>query len=343
MLSRSDKQIVTWLLSGCFLVFTMVVVGGITRLTHSGLSITEWNLVMGTFPPLSEQDWITVFEKYKLSPEFQKVNYTMSLDDFRFIFWWEYSHRLIGRLIGIVFLVPFLYFLLKGKLSRPLIYRLGGVFLLGAFQGFLGWYMVASGLVDNPRVSHYRLAAHLITAFITFGYILWLVLDIVYPRPAGSRPARPLRAMASWVLAITVVQIIYGAFVAGLRAGLVYNTFPKMGSQWMPDAVTAMSPFWKNLTENLAGVQFVHRTTAWVLLGLILSLPFVARRHELTDNQKRGLNLLTNVVAIQFLLGMFTILYAVPLSLGLLHQLGAFFLFASAIFFYHQTRNQAAA
>ena len=343
MLSKSNKQIVLWLFGGCFLVFAMVVVGGITRLTHSGLSITEWNVLMGSIPPLNERDWQIAFEKYRQFPEFQKVNFDMGLSEFKSIFWWEFMHRLIGRLIGIVFIVPFLYFLLKGKLSRPLAWKLAGVFVLGGFQGFLGWFMVASGLVDNPHVSHYRLAAHLITAFLTFAYILWLALDILYPAKGGANTPQRIGRLSSLILITVIVQIIYGAFVAGLKAGLIYNTFPKMGDSWIPDAVTAMEPGWKNVLENMAGVQFVHRCIAWLLVILVSILVYVSRKDKLSGTQKNGVNLLAGMLVVQFTLGVLTVMNAVPLLLGALHQMGAFFLFTTALFFHHQTRNKSLA
>jgi len=180
-----DKSIIIWLLSGCLLIYLMVVVGGITRLSGSGLSITEWNVIMGAVPPLSQQDWQDTYQKYQQSPQFQKVNYDMKLDEFKSIFFWEYLHRLIGRLLGIVFIIPFFYFLVKKKLESNLIKKLLVIFLLGGLQGFIGWYMVKSGLIDNPHVSHYRLATHLITAFITFGFTFYVALGLIY-EPFGS-------------------------------------------------------------------------------------------------------------------------------------------------------------
>jgi heme a synthase len=338
MISPNNRPVLIWLFTGCFLVFAMVIIGGITRLTHSGLSITEWNVIMGSVPPLNDQDWNVVFEKYKQFPEYQLINYEMSLHEFKGIFWWEFMHRLIGRLIGIVFLIPFIYFLIRGKIKKPFTYKLLGVFVLGGLQGFIGWYMVASGLVDNPHVSHYRLATHLITAFITFGYIFWLALDLIYGDNTQERASEKLRGVSRLLLIIVTIQIIYGAFVAGLKAGLIYNTFPKMGDSWIPEAVTAMQPFYLNFLQNMAGVQFVHRCIAIIIL-IIGVVMFFAFRNQYSKNIKTTIQVILLIILIQFTLGILTLLYAVPITLGILHQVGAFFLFASAIFLVHRAQK----
>jgi heme a synthase len=337
MLHQYDKRIFWWLFTGAFLVFAMVVIGGITRLTRSGLSITEWNVIMGSIPPLSEADWNLAFDKYKQFPEFQKINYSMSLEEFKSIFWWEFIHRLIGRLIGLVFLVPFVYFLIKRSLSREMIIKLTGVFLLGAFQGFLGWYMVASGLVDNPHVSHYRLAAHLITAFLTFGYIWWLMLDVLYPLRTKVSGGSLYQTALAALLALAL-QIVYGAFVAGLKAGLIYNTWPKMGDSWLPEAVTSMEPAWRNLTENMAGVQFIHRYLAVLVVILIAAVYVISHRENGGEHIRKGARLAMYAVLLQFVLGILTLIYAVPILLGVMHQVVAFFLFAAVIYVVHRTK-----
>jgi cytochrome c oxidase assembly protein subunit 15 len=335
----SRKGIILWLLSGCLLIFLMVVVGGITRLTGSGLSITEWNVIMGAVPPLNAHDWNTAFQKYQQSPQFLKVNFGMSLSEFKSIFLWEYVHRLIGRLIGVVFLIPFLYFLFRRKLDGSLVRKLMLLFALGALQGFAGWFMVSSGLVDDPHVSHYRLAIHLILAFITFGCTFWIALDLIYVKQSGiiSQQVKGVRIILRTIVVLVVLQIIYGAFVAGLHAGSDYNTFPKMGPEWVAGAVTAMHPFWKNLSENIAGVQFVHRCIAWTLVVLAGLLLFLSRKKELTVSQRRGIHAFCLAVVLQFCLGVFTLLYGVPLIIGVLHQAGAFVLFATALFSLHAT------
>ena len=258
MSATNNRPVIIWLLSGCVLIFLMVIIGGITRLTHSGLSMVEWNIFMGALPPLNEVAWLELFQKYQRFPEFNELNYDFTLDDFKGIFWWEYIHRMLGRLIGLVFIVPFIYFLRKKMLTRDLVLKCILMFLLGGFQGFLGWFMVRSGLIEVPRVSHIRIAAHLVTAFLTAGYVWWVVLGLIYPQQASNK-LTSLRKWSKALFFIIVVQIIYGAFVAGLRAGMVHNTFPLMDGVWIADAVTSMKPVITNFIEGRSGVQFVHR------------------------------------------------------------------------------------
>ena len=316
----------------------MVVVGGITRLTGSGLSITEWNVIMGSIPPLNQNDWSLVFEKYKASPQFQKVNFSMNLEEFKSIFWWEFIHRLIGRLIGMVFLIPFLYFLWKKRLSKSLIRQLLVIFGLGALQGFIGWYMVSSGLIDKPAVSHYRLATHLITAFITYGYIFWVALSLIYQNDPSPKVSKQWSRRTAVLLGIVILQIVYGAFVAGLHAGKVYNTWPKMGEDWFPSTILAMQPAWVNFFENYIGVQFIHRyiALALLLMGLLLAYFY---RTEKAFALKQALNFFLIALVIQFVLGVVTLLYAAPIALSAIHQIGGFFLFTSVIFFYFRAKT----
>lgn len=335
-MSKSHKPIVIWLLTGCLLIFIMVAIGGLTRLTHSGLSMVEWTL-FGSTPPASEQAWIEMFDKYKQYPEYQQVNFNFSLDEFKSIFYWEYAHRMFGRLIGLVFIIPFLWFWIKGKIPSGLKPKLILLLGLGAFQGLLGWYMVKSGLVKNPDVSHYRLAMHLITAFLTFAYTFWLALGLIYPTKIKSSPK--IRKLLFILFPILILQIVWGAYVAGLNAGMVYNTWPKMGSEWIADSVFAMQPWWQNLVDSIAGVQFVHRYLAYMVVGLILLAFFKGRKTALEPSQRKSLNVLVLAVAVQFILGIFTLILAVPTSLGLLHQLGAFILLASTVFALHRFRS----
>ena len=260
-MNKSQKLIVAWLFLGCLLVYMMVVIGGVTRLTHSGLSIVNWNL-LGKRPPSSEKDWTELFDAYKAYPEYQQVNFNFTVDEFKFIFWWEYSHRFLGRMIGVIFLVPFLLFWWKGFLSRNLLKKLAVLLLLGGFQGLLGWYMVKSGLDKLPRVSHFRLAAHLLSAFTVFGFTFWTALDLIYPlkEKVLTRPLKGIRWLSIFLFACIVVQILYGAFVAGLRAGLLCPTWPKMCGEWVHSSVWSLEPAWRNFIEGGAGVQFVHRS-----------------------------------------------------------------------------------
>ena len=341
MKQKVDISLITWLFFGCILIFLMVVIGGITRLTKSGLSIVEWDLVMGAIPPLNHEEWLVMFNKYKQFPEFQKLHYHFTLSDFKSIFWWEYLHRLIGRIIGIVFIVPFIYFWVKGRISRSLMPKLLIIFALGAFQGFLGWYMVKSGLVDKPYVSHYRLAIHLVAAFTTFAYTFWVALTEIYKNQKVAITIQPvLKKLTVAFLVVLAVQIIYGAFVAGLKAGYVYTTWPKMGDYWIAEGVTAMQPWYLNFLEGLAGVQFLHRYIAYILVVLAAVIWFRARKLDLAKSQRSGVNLLVGMVLLQVLLGIFTLIWSVPLSLGVIHQAGAFILLAFNLFLLHRVSFQ---
>ena len=322
----SNRSIIIWLLSVCALVFFMVIVGGITRLTDSGLSMVDWRPLMGAIPPLNEQQWLEVFEQYQQYPEYQKVNLGMTLSEFKFIFFWEYFHRLTGRLIGLVFFVPYVYFLIKGKLSRSLKIKLFIALVLGGLQGLMGWYMVKSGLVDRPDVSHYRLAAHLSLAFVIIGYIFWLIFDLVRPLEKLFYHRR-LHLMLIAFLGLLSLQIVYGAFVAGLDAGIGYNTFPTMNGEWFPRAFFFLSPQWLNFFENNAGVQFIHRTIGWLILFFSIYIWFSFRKVELAAIQRKALHMLLGMVSVQFLLGVLTLVFVVPVSLGSLHQAGACVLF----------------
>ncbi len=335
---NQKKSVIYWLLSGCVLLFIMVTVGGITRLTNSGLSMTDWHLVTDTFPPLTDEKWQVAFEEYKKFPEYQKINIhnDFQLSDYKFIYFWEWFHRFIGRIIGLVFIVPFVYFLIKKKLNSETIKKCAILLGMGAFQGFLGWFMVKSGLIDNPDVSHFRLSLHLTFAFITFAYTLWVALDIIYP--TKNKIILPLRKIARIALVFLIIQIIYGGFVAGLNAGLIHNHWPLMSDgQLLHESVILEKDSWLlRLTEGKSGVQFVHRTMAYVVVGVILFLYFKSKKFTLSNQQKNGLNLLIVIVFLQFLLGVFTLLFSVPLWLGLTHQIMAFILLATMTYTLHR-------
>lgn len=337
---NQNKDIAYWLLTGCMLIAIMVVIGGITRLTNSGLSMVEWEPIMGAIPPLNEHDWNDAFEAYKQSPEFNLLNYNFTMNEFKSIFWWEYIHRLLGRILGVVFIVPFMVFLVKKRLSNQWIRKLAIVFFLGAFQGILGWYMVKSGLVKNPHVSHYRLAAHLVTALILFSYCLWLALDFLSPKIRSAINLPLIKKTSFGLLVLVFVQIFYGALVAGLKAGYVYNTFPKMGSKWMPDSVGyafgntgAIS-----LLENIATVQLIHRYLAVMVIIVVLFIWWHIRKKSEVNKQRKLVNFLLLIVAFQFSLGVLTLIYQVPIFLGVLHQTGAIFLLITTIWLVHQQK-----
>ncbi len=330
--NKDNKKVIYWLLTGCFLIFVMVVVGGITRLTHSGLSISSYKLITGTIPPLNEAQWVAEFEHYKQFPEYQKLHNHFDLDDFKDIYFWEYIHRILGRLLGIVFIIPFLYFLFKKQLSKPTIRKCLILLFLGGLQGFLGWYMVKSGLVDRPSVSHYRLAMHLTTAFITFAYTFWVAMDLWYP--IKKKVDKSMRNLIRVGMAVLLIQIIYGAFVAGLWAGMIHNSWPLMseGKLIHETVYTELSPMWRNFVEGKSGVQFIHRYMAYIVMAIIFYIWFRARKLELTPPQKNGINLLVILVLVQFTLGVFTLIFQVPVTLGVLHQVTAFFLLATMTF-----------
>ena len=337
-MKNKNKSVIIWLFSGCFLVFIMVVVGGITRLTNSGLSMTDWHLVTDTFPPLSEAKWQEAFERYKQFPEYQKINIhnDFTLSDYKFIYFWEWFHRFIGRIIGIVFIIPFVYFLFSKKIDKPTLNKCYILLGLGALQGFFGWFMVRSGLIDNPDVSHFRLALHLTTAFITFAYTFWVALDLMYPEKKFI--VTSLRTIALYTLAFLLLQIIYGGFVAGLNAGLIHNHWPMMSDgQFMHESVILEKETWfQRLTEGKSGVQFIHRILAYVVVGLIVLLYFKSRKFAMDKAQSFGINSLLVLVFIQFILGVYTLLYSVPLWLGLIHQISAFFLLTAMTFTLHR-------
>jgi heme a synthase len=337
---KKDKSVIIWLLTGCVLVFIMVVVGGITRLTNSGLSMTDWHLVTDTFPPLTEEKWEKAFEAYKQFPEYQKINQYQeggfNLNDYKYIYFWEWFHRFIGRIIGLVFIIPFFYFLIKKKLDQQTIQKCCVLLGMGALQGFFGWFMVKSGLVDNPDVSHFRLALHLTFAFITFAYTLWVALDLIYPET--NTVIVPLRKIARIALIVLIIQIIYGGFVAGLNAGMIHNHWPLMSDgQFFHESIALEKESWLlRFTEGKSGVQFVHRTIAYVVVGLILYLFFQSKKFSLTSTQQKGLNALVLIVFVQFTLGVLTLLLHVPLWLGLAHQVVAFFLLTAMTFTLHR-------
>ncbi len=333
---KDGKIVIYWLFTGCFLIFIMILVGGITRLTHSGLSISNYNLISGTIPPLNNEEWQEAFDLYKQFPEYQKINYHFTLSDFKTIFFWEWLHRFIGRFIGIVFILPFAYFLIQKKLTKITIKKCLILLSLGAFQGFLGWYMVKSGLINRPDVSHYRLAAHLLTAFLTCAYSFWVALDLIYPQKNQAIPE--LRNILRVTLFILILQIIWGAFVAGLDAGFIHNSWPFMsdGKLVHETVYIEQQPVLKNFIEGKSGVQFIHRYLAYAVVGLIVFIGFKSKSINTTGHQALGIQSLIVLVILQFVLGVFTLLLAVPLWLGIAHQVVAFLLLGAVTFTLHR-------
>lgn len=324
-----------WLVFVALLVFLMIVVGGATRLTDSGLSITEWQPLLGAIPPLSEAHWLDAFEKYKQIPEYQLVNKGMSLDEFKVIYWWEWSHRFLGRFIGVAFALPLVVFWAFGWLPRGLAPKLVGILALGALQGFFGWYMVKSGLVERVDVSHYRLALHLVTAFLILALLVWTALDLAAP-PAAIRLSSiaPAHRRTAWaLLALVMLQVVLGAFVAGLKAGLTYNTWPLMDGRLVPNGLLTLEPWFLNFFENVTTVQFDHRVVAYALVGLAVWHAFALRRVDDERVVTSGA-LLAIATLLQMALGIWTLLAAqgaIPIGLGLAHQGGAAVVLAIAV------------
>ena len=338
---RTDaRAVAVWLLVCCALVFAMVVVGGVTRLTHSGLSITEWNPVVGTLPPLGAKAWDEAFLRYQATPEYRQVNRGMTLDAFKTIFWWEYAHRLLGRAIGAVFLLPLVWFIVRRKLPTAFGPRLFTIFALGGLQGALGWYMVQSGLVDDPRVSQIRLTLHLGLAFLIFGAMLWTALSLLRPPlAADDRRTAPLRRFAWTLTALVFVMVLAGGLVAGLRAGFAYNTFPLMAGALMPQEIMTLEPWYLNFVNNMATVQFDHRAVGWILVFTVPAFWWqVARSDGAPAPVRRGASVLLLLLAIQVILGVGTLLLVVPLPLAAAHQAGALLVFAAALNVTHALR-----
>jgi cytochrome c oxidase assembly protein subunit 15 len=322
------------------LIFLMVVVGGITRLTLSGLSITEWKPVIGIVPPLSASDWAAEFARYQQIPEYRTIHFAMSLDEFKGIYYWEYSHRLLGRLIGVAFAVPFIWFLARRRLPRRLAPPLAGILLLGFLQGLLGWYMVESGLADRVEVSQYRLVAHLTLALAIYSAILWTALGIVRGSPL-QEPSPGWRRAADAVLVLVALTIFAGGFVAGTRAGLTYNTFPLMDGRLVPAGYAQLQPLWLNWFENIAAVQFDHRVLAIATVTAVFLLWAAGLRADLPIPARIALHALLAVGVLQAALGISTLLLVVPIPLAAAHQAGAVLLLTAAIVFRHTLRGAA--
>jgi cytochrome c oxidase assembly protein subunit 15 len=329
--TAARRRIATWLFVVAGLIALMVVVGGLTRLTDSGLSITSWKPIHGALPPLSVAEWQEEFDAYQQIPQYQQLNKGMSLDEFKAIFWWEWSHRNLGRLIGFAFLVPFLIFLARGQVERALVPRLLALFVLGGLQGALGWFMVASGLSERTSVSQYRLVAHLGLALVIYGAILWTAL----PLWRGEWPVKvarhPLFGAGLGVLALIFVQILLGGFVAGLDAGLTYNTWPLMDGRFVPEGAYGSAPFWLAPFEDVTTVQFNHRMMAYVLTAAVLALWVAGRRAGLSGALAASSNALAGVLMFQVLIGIWTLLEVVPIWLAALHQFGAVALLTAGI------------
>ncbi|PKA63008.1 Cytochrome c oxidase assembly protein COX15 [Apostasia shenzhenica] len=350
---HAQKKVGIWLFGCAAWVFSLVVLGGVTRLTRSGLSMTDWKF-SGTLPPFSEEEWMLEFKKYQQSPEYKRVNKGMSLQDFKFIYWMEYAHRMWGRALGVVFSVPFLYFLTKGYITRQLGIRLSSLFLLGAGQGLIGWWMVKSGLEDpeseyvQPRVSPYRLAVHLTSAFAIYCGILWTALTVVMPEPPTEslswiHGATKIRKFAVPICVLVGITAFSGAFVAGNDAGHAYNTFPKMGDSWIPEEIFSMTPLYRNFFENTATVQLNHRILAATTLISITSFWWAARKVDLHPAVRSLVGSTMGMAALQVTLGITTLLSYVSVSIASGHQAGALSLMTLVILLMHTLRRPSPA
>ena len=330
---RNDRQIAMWLIFCSAVVLGMIMLGGATRLTHSGLSMVEWKPLVGIIPPLSEAQWTTVFEKYKQFPEYQKVNLGMDLQGFKSIFMYEYLHRVLGRLIGIFFFVPFVYFAVRGHIKAGLMPKLVVMFFLGGLQGLLGWYMVKSGLVNDPHVSQYRLTAHLGAAVLIYGYMLWVAFGLL--SPGAGKQDRGTARVARWslvLLALIYLMILSGGLVAGTRAGFAYSTWPLMGSSFIPSGLYAN---WLSMFEDITTIQFNHRMFAYLLLILVSSFCWLVYKAKVSSQSNLGVLLLMLALLIQVVLGISTLLLHVPVAVAVAHQGGAIVTFTAMLFASH--------
>ena len=335
-LTRENRAVGIWLLSVASLIILMVLVGGLTRLTDSGLSITEWKPVTGALPPLSQADWMSEFDKYKAIPEYQLVNKGFSLEEFKYIYWWEWGHRQLGRVIGVVFFIPFMFFLMRGFIAKKNILPLTGIFFLGGLQGFMGWYMVQSGLTDRVDVSQYRLAMHLGLALIIFCLVFWQALRLLQPAQAIAEPSRQIY-FGYFLIFMVFMQSLLGALVAGLNAGKTYTDWPHMDGDLIPSGLLDMQPVMDNFFESHLTVQFDHRIGAYMLLILVIIHFWSQFKQNAPTRMTAGL-LMLGVIA-QAVLGIVTLMQAVPMHLGALHQLGAVFVLALSVYHVYKLQH----
>ena len=318
-----------WLLFMFFLISAMIVVGGLTRLTDSGLSITKWQLFSGLFPPLNQNEWMDYFNLYKKIPEYQLQNYNMTLEEFKVIFWWEWAHRFLGRLIGISFLIPLIYFSFKIKILKLINFYF--IFFLICVQGFIGWYMVTSGLIDRVDVSHFRLSIHLLMAFIILSLILWSYLKIKINKKNLNKIDYFIPLL---FLLLIYTQIIIGAFVSGMDAGKIYNTWPLMGNSYFPDDNSIINLFKLSAFSDPSLVQFIHRNLAYVITFFYLFMIYKVYRNKVYELY-RSISILGFFVIIQIILGIYTVLYGAQIYVAALHQLSSIFLVSSSIYFFY--------
>jgi cytochrome c oxidase assembly protein subunit 15 len=334
---KYNQQIAYWLLICAAVIFGMILLGGVTRLTRSGLSMVEWRPLMGIIPPITTDDWLAVFAKYKQFPEYQKVNAGMSLDEFKYIFMYEYLHRVLGRLIGVLFFVPFMFFYFTKRIQKGLTPKLFIMLVLGGFQGLLGWCMVKSGLVDNPRVSQYRLTAHLGTAVLIYGFILWTAFGLL-SKPS-TQPSQ-LKTFSFTLSGLIFLMILSGGLVAGTHAGHAYSTWPLMGDTFVPAGLYEMDPVWRSIFEDITTVQFNHRMFAYLIVVLVLTFAAKALKQGVSGGARLCVFALIALLVVQVTLGISTLLFYVPVPVAAAHQIGAVALLSASLFISHSLAHR---
>ena len=333
---QHDRQIAYWLFFCAAVIFGMILLGGITRLTSSGLSMVDWKPIMGVIPPMTQTDWQEMFLKYQQFPEYQKINVGMSLEDFKPIFMYEYLHRVLGRLIGVIFIVPFLFFYFSRRIKTGLTPKLVIMLIGGGCQGLLGWYMVKSGLVDNPHVSQYRLTAHLGAAVLIYGFILWTAFGLVLT--ARAQPVE-LQRFSMGLSALIYLMILSGGLVAGTHAGNAYSTWPLMGDSFVPAGLYAMTPAWLSAFEDITTIQFNHRMFAYLIVALVVAFAIRAFRFGIVGRLKVGIFCLIGLLGMQVTLGISTLIFYVPIPVAAAHQVGAVALLTASLFISHCLSN----
>ena len=334
---ENDKLIARWLLTCAVVIFGMILLGGVTRLTDSGLSMVEWRPLMGIIPPLSQQDWQALFIKYQQFPEYQKLNLGMTLAEFKVIFMYEYLHRVLGRIIGLLFFIPFVYFYFTRRISPQLLPKLLLMLFLGGCQGLMGWYMVKSGLVDIPHVSQYRLTAHLGLAIVIYGFIVWTALSLI--NKTTNQPSG-LGWLACILSGLIFLMILSGGLVAGTRAGYAYSTWPLMGDSFIPAGLYSMSPVWLSAFEDITTIQFNHRIFAYIIAALVVGFSLVALRKNISTSARNGIYIMLFLLLVQITLGISTLIFHVPVAIAAAHQIGAVALLTATLFVSHSLVNR---
>jgi cytochrome c oxidase assembly protein subunit 15 len=334
----NDKLIARWLLTCAVVIFGMILLGGVTRLTDSGLSMVEWQPLMGIIPPLSHNDWQQLFLKYQQFPEYQQINLGMTMGEFKVIFMYEYLHRVLGRLIGLLFFIPFVYFFLTRRISPQLLPKLLLMLLLGGCQGLMGWYMVKSGLIDVPHVSQYRLTAHLGLAIAIYGFIVWTALGLI--NKPSNQPSG-LGMPACIISGMIFLMILSGGLVAGTRAGYAYSTWPLMGDSFIPAGLYDMSPIWLSAFENITTIQFNHRMFAYVIALLLVSFSVFALKKNISENVRIGIYSMLFLLLVQITLGISTLIFHVPVAIAAAHQIGSVALLTATLFVSHSLINRS--